>query len=98
MSQTTFKAMMVGAVLMWLALILIMLSGCAMKTLNVTSIDERGNPLTVDGSIMYFCTDTNTKGFTAQFGETIKIGLASQDARAKTEMMLEFMKMVSQMP
>ena len=89
---------MVGAVLMWLALILIMLSGCAMKTLNVTSIDERGNPLTVDGSIMYFCTDTNTKGFTAQFVETIKIGLASQDARAKTEMMLEFMKMVSQMP
>ena len=97
MSQT-FKAMMVGAVLMWLALILIMLSGCAMKTLNVTSIDERGNPITVDGSIMYFCTDTNTKGFTAQFGETIKIGLASQDARAKTEMVLEFMKMVSQMP
>ena len=96
--RPTFKAIIIGAILVWLAFVLIMLSGCAMKTLNVTSIDERGNPLTVDGSIMYFCTDTNTKGFTAQFGETIKIGLASQDARTKTEMMLEFMKMVSQMP
>ena len=97
MSQT-FKAMIIGAVLMWLAFVLIMLSGCAVKTLNVTSIDERGSPIKIDGSIMYFCTDTNTKGFTAQFGETIKIGLASQDARAKTEMMLEFMKLVNGMP
>lgn len=96
----TFKAMLAGAVLMWLAFLLFMLSlnGCAVKTLSVTSLDESHNPIKIEGSVMYFCTDTNTKGFTAQFGETIKIGLASQDARAKTEMMLEFMKMVSQMP
>ena len=96
--RPTFKAIIIGAILVWLAFVLIMLSGCAVKTLNVTSIDERGNPIKIDGSIMYFCTDTNTKGFTAQFGETIKIGLASQDARAKTEMMLEFMKLVNGMP
>ena len=88
--------MMVGAVLMWLALILIMLSGCAMKTLKVTSVDDAGRPFTVDGSVTYFCTDANTKGFTAEFGDRVKIGLASQDAKAKTELMLEFMKMVSQ--
>ena len=97
----TFKVFSVIGVIGWLFFIIFLACtqpGCAVKTLNVTSIDERGNPIKIDGSIMYFCTDTNTKGFTAQFGETIKIGLASQDARAKTEMMLEFMKLVNGMP
>lgn len=72
--------------------------GCATKSLMVQSIDESGKPFTVSGRVVYFCTDTNTKGFTAEFGDRIKIGLASQDNKAKTEMMLEFMKMVSSMP
>ena len=84
----------VAALIFWL----VCFYGCAVKTLKITSMDERNQPISIEGSVKYFCTDTNTKGFTAQFGDKIKIGLASQDARAKTELMLEFMKMVSAMP
>jgi hypothetical protein len=96
--KPTLKFILVSMIMSLLIFWIVCFYGCASKTLKITSMDDRGNPISIEGSVLYFCTDTNTKGFTAQFGEKIKIGLASQDAQTRTELMLEFMKLVSSMP
>ena len=88
----TFRAVMVVVTLMWLAVILILLGGCATKHLSYSSIDSTGKPYTITADIAYLFTDQNTSGFAAQIPGGLTITFDAQGSQAKTEFLTEVLK------
>lgn len=73
-------------------------SGCASKSIKFNTIDERGNPVSIDAQITYFCTDQKTNDFSAVAPGGLKIKFAGQESNAKTEVALEFLRLLNSLP
>lgn len=96
--KTTFKAIMTGVVLLWLAIILVFVKGCASKSIRFSTMDESGMPVEIEANIVYFCTDQKTNDFSAVAPGGLKIKFAGQESNAKTEVALEFLRLLNSLP
>jgi len=78
--------------------LLVFCYGCASKSIKFQSIDDKGNPVSVEANIVYFCTDQKTNDFSAVAPGGLKIKFAGQESNAKTEVALEFFKFLNGLP
>lgn len=89
-----------SAIWEWIVMLLVVasLSGCASKSLKTTMLDDRGNPVVLEAHIVYFCADQKTNDFAAEAPGGLKIKFAGQESNAKTEVALEFLKLLNSLP
>jgi hypothetical protein len=96
--NTTFKAVLTGIILFWLAIILVMLQGCATKHLEFSSVDDTGKPYTIRADVGYLFTDQVTNGFNASIPGGLGIRFDAQGSQAKTEFLTELLKAYNSLP